>query len=218
MLELGISQFGGAIKFFTAYVALVNPVYGIPVFLGMTSDFSGAERRRTAMIVAVTIFLTGAVSLLIGEEVLHFLGIDIPSLQIAGGIIVLGIGLAMVGADAPPSGPAAPAGAAEERKNIAIVPLAIPLTIGPGAIATIIMFAHRYDPVQEVTLLGPVVLIVALLIWLGLRFAEPISHRLGDTVLNVISRVMGIMLAAVAVEMISIGVAAVVVKHIPGMS
>ena len=206
------------LKFLAALLALLNPLYGIPIFLSMTRGYSPAERNRTALIAAITVTITGVAATMVGEEVLGVFGIDIPSFRIAGGIIILLIALAMLKADAPAAGDARAVSEGHERqRNIAVVPLAIPLTIGPGAIATAIVFAHQLDDASEIVTLVPVVLGVCLLVWLGLRFAGPIAALFGDTVISVITRIMAIILAAVAIEMVVTGVVDVVDQHYPNL-
>lgn len=205
-------------KFVAALLALLNPLYGIPIFLSMTAGYSSAERQRTALIAASAVTVTGVVAVVIGEEVLGIFGIDIPAFRIAGGIIIFGIGLAMLQAHEPAAGDAKAAAEGHARTgNIAVVPLAIPLTIGPGAIATAIVFAHQLDDASEIVTLVPVVLGVCFLVWLGLRFAGPIAAFLGDTVISVITRVMAIILAAVAIEMVITGIIQVIDGHYPGL-
>jgi multiple antibiotic resistance protein len=203
-------------KFLAALLALLNPLYGIPIFLSMTRGYSPAERNRTALVVSTTVTVTAIVATLTGEEVLSIFGIDIASFRIAGGIIIFGIALTMLNADAPSAADAKAAWEGRARKgNIAVVPLAIPLTIGPGAIATAIVFAHQLDQASEIVTLLPAVLGVCLLVWLGLRFANPIAALLGDTVISVITRIMAIILAAVAIEMAITGALQVVDDHYP---
>ncbi|MEE9589390.1 MAG: MarC family protein [Hyphomicrobiaceae bacterium] len=206
------------LKFLAALLALLNPLYAIPVFLSMTKGYSPAERNRTALIVATTVAVTALVTIGLGEEVLAVFGIDVPSFRVAGGVIILGIALAMLQAEEPSGGDAKAAADGHERKSsIAVVPLAIPLTIGPGAIPTIIVFAHQLDEAGEVGTLVPVALGVSLLIWLGLRFAGAISGLLGGTVMSVVARIMAIILAAVAIEMIITGLVQVVDHHYPNL-
>lgn len=205
-------------KFLAALLALLNPLYGIPIFLSMTAGYSPAERQRTALIAAGAVTVTGIVAVVIGEEVLAIFGIDIPAFRIAGGIIIFGIALAMLQADDRSASDAKAAAAGHARQgNIAVVPLAIPLTIGPGAIATAIVFAHQLDDGSEIVTLVPVVMGVCFLVWLGLRFAAPIAAFLGETVISVITRIMAIILAAVAIEMVITGAVQVIDGHYPGL-
>lgn len=191
------------LKFAAALVALINPLYGIPIFLSMTSECTPVERRRIANIVGLTVLVSGTVCTVIGEEILSFFGITVPAFQIAGGIIILGIGLSMLRDDERSTGDQKAKGAAEgQKKNIAIVPLSIPLTIGPATFATIIMFSHLLDDGEEIVTMLPIIAIVSLAIWLGLVFAGPIAKFLGETVISVITRIMAILLTAIAVEMV----------------
>ena len=155
------------LKFAAALIAILNPIYGIPLFLGMTRDYTPAERRRTASAIALTVLVAGTIVTLIGEEILGFFGIGVPAFQIAGGIIILGIALAMLKDDASTAGDTKAKADGHQRKaNIAVVPLAIPLTIGPGAFATIILFAQALDDTGEIFTMLPVVLGVSLAIWI----------------------------------------------------
>ena len=191
------------LKFAAALVAVLNPLYGIPIFLSMTKDKSAAERRRIATIVGLTVFVAATICTVIGEEILSFFGITVPAFQIAGGIIILGIGLSMLRADEPSTGDKKARGDAEKQKsNIAIVPLSIPLILGPASIATIILFAHLLDDGQEIVTMLPIVALISLAIWLGLMFAEPISRVLGETTMSVVTRIMALLLTAIAVEMV----------------
>jgi multiple antibiotic resistance protein len=199
----GLFQIDLFLKFAVALVALLNPLYGIPIFLGMTKGYTPAERSRTANIITLTVFVAAIIATLIGEEILAFFGINVPSFQIAGGIIVLGIGLSMLNDEPPTSGDSKAHEAGKEKKsNIAIVPLSIPLTIGPGCFATIILFAHLIDDGGEIVTMIPAVFLICVLLWAGLYFADTISRLLGETVISVITRIMALILTAVAVEMI----------------
>lgn len=205
------------LKFLAALLALLNPLYAIPIFLGLTSGFTPSERTRTAIVVTLTVTVTALAALLAGEEILGVFGIDIASFRVAGGIIILAIALAMMNAEEPSAGDAAAASEAHARRNIAVVPLSIPLIIGPGTIATAIVAAHQLSDLGEIVTLVPVVLIVGLLIGVALRFADPIQRLLGKTGLSVISRIMAIILAAVAVEMILSGLADAARQHFPAL-
>ena len=205
-------------KFLIAYLAMVNPLYGVPVFISMTKGYSRNESIRTALIVSATVAVTGLVAVLAGEEILSIFGIGIPSFRVAGGIIILGIGLAMLNADSPKTGDANAISEAEpEKKNVAVVPLAIPLTIGPGAIVTAIVFAHQLDDRSELFTLAPAVLLVTLLMAVSLLFAGPIARLLGNTVMSVVSRILAIVLVGIAVEMVLTGLGDEVMRQFPSL-
>lgn len=196
------------LKFLVALVALLNPLYGIPIFLGMTQGYTSAERTRTANVIALSVFIIAVVVTLVGEEILSFFGVDVPAFQIAGGLIVLGIGMAMLNSDPPKEGDVKAHEHGKTKKgSIAIVPLSIPLTIGPGGIATIILFAHLASDWAEITNMIPAIFLICLLQWFGLYFADPISRTLGETTISITTRIMALILTAVAVEMIVRGAA-----------
>lgn len=167
----------------------------------MTKGYSPAERRRTAHVIAATVLVAATIATVIGEEILHFFGISVPAFQIGGGIIVLLIGLSMLHDNTSAGDEKATQEGHEKDKNIAVVPLSIPLTLGPGSFVTIILFAHLLGDGGELVTMLPVIVLISLLVWLGLLFADPISRLLGNTAISVITRIMAIILVAVAVEM-----------------
>ncbi|SMO43293.1 MarC family protein [Ruegeria faecimaris] len=205
------------LKFLAALLAIFNPLYGIPIFLSMTEGYSPPERKRVAMVVTATVVIVSLISVLIGEEILALFGIDIPSFRIAGGLIILGVGMSMLNASDRSESDQKAVKDGAQKKNIAVVPLAIPLTIGPGTIATTIVFAHSLPDGAEVVTLGAAVLIACAIVGLGLLFADPISRFFGPTMINVITRVMAIILVAVAVEMVLTGTFNAIDTHYPAL-
>jgi multiple antibiotic resistance protein len=206
------------LKFLAALLAIFNPLYGIPIFLSMTDGYTAPERKRVALIVTATVVAVALIAVLIGEEILAVFGIDIPSFRIAGGLIILGVGMSMLNASDRPKGDQQAVQDGAKKSNIAVVPLAIPLTIGPGTIATTIVFAHSLPDGAEIVTLGSAVLIACAIVGLGLLFADPISRVLGPTMINVVTRVMAIILVAVAVEMVLTGTFNAIDAHYPWLS
>lgn len=195
------------LKYLAALVAIFNPLYGIPVFLSMTAGQSKSERFRTALIVTASVTVIALVTVVFGAEILAVFGIDVPSFRIAGGIIIFGAGLSMINTVQPSTADRAATDDGHKRgKNIAIVPLALPLTIGPGAIAITIVFSHQLSEGSEIVTLGAGVLIACGFVGLGLIFADSISRLLGETMMSVMTRVMAIILVAVSIEMVLTGV------------
>ncbi|SLN70399.1 MarC family protein [Ruegeria meonggei] len=207
------------LKFLAALLAIFNPLYGIPIFLGMTEGYSAPERKRVALVVTGTIVVVALLSVVVGEKILAIFGIDIPSFRIAGGLIIFGVGMSMMNAsDRTPGDQQAAEHGHLKKSSIAVVPLAIPLTIGPGTIATTIVFAHTLTDGEAIVTLGLAVLIACAVVGIGLLFADPISRFLGPTMINVITRVMAIILVAVAVEMLVTGVFNAIDTHYPGLT
>lgn len=188
-------------KLTIALLAIVDPLAGIPVFLGATSTDSPASRRRTARIVAITVFAVLSISALIGTQILKFFGISIPSFLIGGGILLLMLAVSML--QAQESRIRQTPDEAEEaaaKDAVAVVPLGIPLLAGPGAISTMIIATHESPGfVHHFKLLIPAV-VIALAVWATLSAATRISDRLGKTGMNIITRVMGLIIAALAIE------------------
>ena len=191
------------IKLTVALLAIVDPVASIPVFLGTTSGYTHAERRRVTQVVAITVFCVLAVAALIGTQVLSFFGISIPSFLIAGGILLLLMAISML--QARESGIRQTPDEAEEASEkdaVAVVPLGIPLLAGPGAISTMIIATHHSKGLfGHFTLLIPAALI-GIAVWAIFAAATRISARLGKTGMNIITRVMGLIIAAIGVEYI----------------
>ncbi len=207
------------LKFLAAVLAIFNPLYNIPIFLSMTRDCTPAERRRVAMIVMASVTVIALISVAIGEEVLAVFGIDVPSFRVAGGLIIFGIGMSMLNAqDRAPGDQAAVADGHARKLNFAVVPLAIPLTIGPGTIAVTIVFSHQLSDGAELVTLGSAILIACFIVGLGLLFADSISRLVGETMINVLTRIMAILLVAVAVEMVLTGIFNAVDAHYPGLT
>ena len=198
-----MGEWSDLIKLTVALMAIVDPVAGIPVFLSTTAGYTQAERRRVTQVVAITVFCVLAAAALIGTQVLHFFGISIPSFLIAGGILLLLMAISML--QARESGIRKTPDEAEEASEkdaVAVVPLAIPLLAGPGAISTMIIATHHSEGfLGHFNLLIPAALI-AITVWATLAAATRISERLGKIGMNIITRVMGLIIAAIGVEYI----------------
>jgi len=192
------------VKFFAALFAIMNPVGGMPIFLSVTEGKSTVERSRIAVVAATAVAAILIVCVLIGSQVLAAFGISIAGLRAAGGLIILSIAFSLL--HAKPSGmhhdPESDAGA---QQSPGIYPLAMPLLAGPGAIATVIVFSHgAHGGGAYLGLIG-VIVVMAALLFLGMRLAVPASRLLGEAGMNIITRIMGIILAAIAVEMVFAG-------------
>lgn len=186
------------IQYIGALIALINPISKVPVMLMMTADSSPARRRNVAVVASFTVLVTLAVASLLGREILLFFAISADLFRTAGGIIVLLIGISMVRSEGPPDhvpdigGP-----------NPAIVPLGIPLLAGPGAIATAILYAghHHQNLANTLAHIGGIAVVT--LLTLGcLLAAGPIERILGRNGMRIATQVMGLILAAIGVQMI----------------
>ena len=189
-----------------ALFAIVNPIGSVPIFISATDGWEQKQKMRTANVVAFTVFLVLAASALFGEGILAFFSISIPSFQIGGGILILLIAINMLHAKQSHSKQTPEeAKTMEERDVIAIVPLSIPLLAGPGAISSMIIAAQDSTTLGgQLSLLLPIS-VVAMLIWLTLQLSGYIAGKLGTIGINIVTRLMGLILAAMAVEFIAHG-------------
>lgn len=189
-----------------ALFAIVNPIGSVPIFISATDGWNRKEKSRTANVVAMTVFLVLLTSALFGDGILGFFSITIPSFQVGGGILILLIAINMLHAKQSHSKQTPEeAKTLEERDVIAIVPLSIPLLAGPGAIGSMIIAAQQSKTfVGHISLVIPI-LVVATLIWVTLQLSGYIADKLGTIGINIVTRLMGLILAAMAVEFIAHG-------------
>lgn len=182
--------------------AIVGPVGSVPLFLAFTENVQ-SQRRRIARIAALAVACILTVGVLAGAQILHVFNISIDSFRVAGGLLLLTIAFQMLEAR-PPRAKRTPEEEQEaiDSTSVGVVPLALPLLAGPGAISTVILFSQQSDAMLHRGLLVGICWIVALTVWVSYRLAPQISKRLSQTSLNVASRVMGLILAAMAVEFI----------------
>ncbi|MBP6707892.1 MAG: NAAT family transporter [Candidatus Accumulibacter sp.] len=189
-------------------LAIVNPIGVIPFFIHFTRNFSPAQRARTVRVAAFTAFVVIAISALAGLKVLEFFGISLASFQVGGGMLLLISSMHMLNAQpAESSGQDVDEGAsrADSGASIAVVPLAIPLLTGPAAISTVVIYAEKARHFWELGVLVVYGLIIGLATWLALSAAGRIGRFMGQTGINVMTRLMGLILAAIAVEVMADG-------------
>jgi len=203
------------LKFFTALLAILNPIGAIPVFVGMTQEMPVPERRRVARTAAISVFILLIISSVFGEGILHVFGISIASFRVGGGILILLIAISMLNAQHPGSKHSPEeAQEAETKDNIAVVPLAIPLLAGPGSISTVIIFSNHIAGPMDWTCMLISILLVGIVVWLALTAAIPVGKLIGRTGINIASRIMGLLLSAIAIEFIVGGL----LKLMPGLA
>lgn len=190
-----------------ALFAIVNPIGSVPIFISATQGWPAEDRERTARTATVTVLLVLVSSIFFGERILDFFGIGIPSFQVGGGILLMLIAISMLqGRASHVRQTPEEAQEVADRDAIAVVPLSIPLLAGPGAISSMIIAAQQTGSFWgHCTLVMPVV-VVCLLIWTTLRLSVNIAHRLGTIGINIVTRLMGLVLAAMAVEFIAHGI------------
>ena len=191
-------------------ITIVNPLAIVPFFIHYTQGFDPAQRAQTIRTAAVSTFIVIAGCALLGLQVLDFFNISLQSFQIGGGLLLLLSAMNMLNARP-----------AEERRHedtlqagvekaamgnsIAVVPLTIPLLTGPAAMSTVVIYADQAASFwQHLALVGYGV-VVAACVWASFSMAEPIARVLGKTGINVMTRLMGLILAALSIEVMSGG-------------
>ncbi|HIJ78107.1 MAG: YchE family NAAT transporter [Desulfobulbaceae bacterium] len=194
------------LKFFAAMLAIVNPVGAIPIFINLTVDQEETLRNKNGFMASMAMGMILIVVLFSGETILRFFGISVGSFRVGGGILILLMAISMLHAKMSQVRQTREEERdSAERENVAVVPLATPLLAGPGAISTVILYAQRYASITHyLWLLGVIILLVCLTA-LSFRLAPAIARLLGKTGINVVTRLMGLIMAAVGVEFIANG-------------
>ena len=189
---------------FTTVLVIQDPLGAIPIFLSLTSRQDPEERRRSAReatLVSLSVILVFAI---FGRYILKFLGISVPALQTSGGLLLLLVALELLTdkADESPDPDAV-------STNAALVPLGTPLLAGPGVIVSaMVSVESATSPVVGWASVTAAMIATHVVIWLALRFSVTLHRFLGDSAIRVLTRIFGLLLAAIAVEMIAEGVLA----------
>jgi len=196
MLEYAFLTFG-------SLFAIVDPFAAIPPFLAMTSTDTTAQRRRMARTACVTAAGVMAAFALLGPAIFRMFGITLPAFQVAGGLVLLLSALDMLRAQKSAMRET-PEEVAEgmSKDDIAITPLAVPLLAGPGAITTSIVLAGRAASLPQKAIFFALIALVALLSYWTLTLAAESAKKLSPTLLNIMTRLMGLLLAAIGVQFI----------------
>ena len=188
--------------FITLFV-IMDPVGTVPVFLGLTSGRSPALRKRAAwqaVVVALGVIVAFA---LFGRQILAYLNISLPALQCAGGLLLLLVALELLTGKDQQRSPAADV-------NVAMVPLGTPLLAGPGAIVATMVFVERIEDAADLVAVALGVVGVHLALWLTMRFSVGVLRVLGDSGVTLVTRIAGLLLSAIAVQLVADAVRAFV--------
>ncbi|ODS39527.1 MAG: hypothetical protein A7316_05315 [Candidatus Altiarchaeales archaeon WOR_SM1_86-2] len=192
---------------FVSIFVIVNPVGGLITFIALTSGMSAAERKETAkrsVMVACALAIVFAIS---GELILEFFGVTVDSLRVAGGILLFLIALDMLHARVSrESVTTEEIKDATEREDVSVFPIAMPLLTGPGAITTVIVVIRTGETMDLKIITILAILLTFAVSYIVFRFADKINKVLGFTGSLVVTRVMGLLLGAIAVTFISVGV------------
>jgi multiple antibiotic resistance protein len=184
--------------FFSVFITLLvimDPFGTVPIFAGLVNKYPATKQKQLAFQAVALAFLVIVAFALFGEQVLAFLGISLPSIQASGGLLLLLVALELLtGKNEKPQG--------DDDINVALVPLGTPLLAGPGAIAATIVFVNQANTLSDFFTIGVAIFSVHLIVFLSLRFSIPIIKLLGAGGISVATKLAGLLLAAIAVQLI----------------
>jgi multiple antibiotic resistance protein len=200
-----VGDFQEYLRYLVTLTAVLDPFLAIPIFIGVTATRDDRGRRRLIQVVSLTVFLVLAGAAIFGERLLDVLGASLPAFQVGGGLVLLLMALAMLNAQvgAMRQTPAE-AEELESREVSGVVPLAVPLLAGPGAISTTIIAAQAGGFAHIMALIVCIAL-VSVLVFVMLRVAHLVGARMGMSGLNIATRILGLILAAIAIETMADG-------------
>lgn len=187
----------------TTLFFVVDPFAAAPIYLSMTANDSAAHKRATALRAAIATFCTLALFAAVGGVIFKLLGISLGAFRIAGGLLLFLLAVDMLKAERSRQR-TSPEEEAEglDKADVSLFPLAIPMLAGPGAISTVMVLMSRVERVWHYGVIFASIAVTAVASYYILRGATMIERRLGHTGLNVLQRVMGLILAAVAVQFV----------------
>ncbi len=194
------------IKFFISLLAMCNPLTVVPIFLALSEKYSVQQRNAIVMTTCIAAVIIFIIATWAGTAILSLFGINTASFETAGGLIILSIGLNMVSGNSnPPHHDNQDQQDALKKPNIAVVPLAIPIMAGPGALTIIMINANKYNAILDKVYICIASVLLVILVGLSLYFAKYIFKLLGASGIKIASRIMGLILAAIAIEMLHNG-------------
>jgi multiple antibiotic resistance protein len=203
------------LRFAVTLTAVLDPFLAVPLFLALTANQGMRERVVLVRVVAMTVFAVLAVSALLGDSILTLMGASLAAFRVGGGLVLLLMALAMLNAQVGGVRQSEEEAAELESGGVrGLVPLAIPLLAGPGAISTTIIAAEKGAGAGHLGAILGVIAAVSLLTWLVLRAANAIGERMSKTGLNIATRLLGLLLAAFAVQTMAEGLR----ELFPGLS
>ena len=191
---------------FTSVLFIVDPIAALPSYLAITIDETVEERRRTALRASVAMALLLVVFAAGGRWIFQAFGITLPAFRIAGGLILWFVAADMLQAERKTRESSEELAEGQLKEDVALTPLAIPILAGPGAISTVMVLAGSAHDFSHGAIVYVAIILTALITWLVLRLGERLVVRLGQTGIRVVTRVMGLLLAAVATQFVVTGV------------
>ena len=190
---------------FVTLMVIFDPLGTVPIFIGLTAQETRERRRRLAAQAVLVAFSVIVVFALFGRTMLAYLGITLPALQVAGGLLLLLVALQLLtGKTNEPS--------ATASVNVALVPLGTPLLAGPGAIVAAMVFVQRIHDVPDLVGVAAALVAVHVVLWLALRYSGTLMRLIGEGGVSLITRIAGLLLSAIAVQLVADAVRAFIAQ------
>jgi multiple antibiotic resistance protein len=202
------AEWGMGLSFFVTLFSVLNPVHAVPLYLAMVGRPTPETNRRVASLASLTVLVALMVALLAGERLLELFGITIFAFQVGGGVLILMMAMSMLqGQVSPAKSTPEETEEAAHWNSIAVVPLGIPILAGAGSLSTVVVFAHHAHGWEQWTTLVAGILANSGLTYVFLALSTRLYQWLGQTGVNVVSRLMGMILVAMAVQFMANGIA-----------
>jgi multiple antibiotic resistance protein len=193
---------------FISILFLVDPPGTVPAFMALTARYGPARRKKTALVASIVAAGTLAGFAAVGNVVFRVLGLTLPAFQIAGGLILFLVALDMIRAQRPTQEGPDEMKEGEDAAEVAVAPLGIPMLAGPAALSTVAVLMAQAHDLAEVTLVFLAIALTGVVCYFTLRLAEPIQRRLGTTGIHILGRILGLVLAGIAVQFVLNGLKA----------
>lgn len=190
---------------FVTLLVITDPPGTVPLFLGLTRGLPKRARNRLAWQAAVVALGVIVAFALFGQSILAYLGVELPALQGAGGLLLLLVALQLLTGTS-----AEPTETERQKTNVAFVPLGTPLLAGPGAIVATMLFVRRVNNPADAVAFAAALILVTVLLWLTMRFSDLILRILRPSGVELVTRIAGLLLSAIAVQLIADAVRAFV--------
>lgn len=185
------------VEVFVTLFVIMDPVGTVPIFLSLTAGRSASTARRAAWQAVAVSFFVITLFAFFGQQILSYLHISLPALQCAGGLLLLLVALELL------TGKEDEMATANADANIALVPLGTPLLAGPGAIVATMLFVEEIDDGPELAAVALGVVGVHVTLWLAMRYSLPILRLIRDSGVLLVTRIAGLLLSAIAVQLVA---------------
>lgn len=196
-----------AVEVFVTLFVIMDPVGTVPVFLSLTAGRTPKVARAAAWQAVAVAFVVIVLFALFGQGILNYLGITLPAMQASGGLLLLLVALELLTGDEENG-----SFAQGKAKNVALVPLGTPLLAGPGAIVATMLFVHQVDGFGDGSAVAVGIVAVHASLWAAMRYSLPLQRLLRESGIMLVTRIAGLLLAAIAVQMVADAVRAFIVE------